>query len=379
MDNPDLTLDDLHDDDNPAVVEPTPTPAEPEPPAEPVPTEPSNTEPEPTPPAEPDSTEPEPPAEPAPSASGDASGLELFLSQYDIEGGMITYDDGTSVHVSELSPEEQSQILSSVASDARPSVEDQYDLDPTEISLLNELRNSEKSVEDYVNDLAQARFNAYRAEADSMNVDYEQMEDDAIYVKFLKNQNKEISETEIESGLEAAKQNPTYDTLVKGLREGFQKDQALQIEAKTKKEAADTDLEMEKDRQSIVDAASTINDIGGFEIPREVKNDVLHDLLEVNEFGDSLFLENTFSDPTNMFKTAWFSKYGEGYLSDIENYYKQEITKAYNRGRKSITEGLPSNPQSIHGSPPPKPVMKGGEVFDPDGQSSMDLDELHGE
>lgn len=377
MDNPDFTLDDLHDDENPEVIHdpaagPAPTPT-PDPTPDPAPApDPTPVVPEPAP-----AVSTDPPPNPADPGEGDdpiASGLELFLSQYDIEAGMISYDDGTSTHISELSPEEQAKILSSVANDARPAVEDQYDLDQTEINLLNELRTSNKSVEDYVNDLAQDRFSAYKADSDSREVNYKDMADDAVYVKFLREKNTEISEEEIEAGLAAAKENPTYKTLVDGMRDNFIFAQDKSTEAADKVETDKASQELETDRQSIVDVASKINDIGGFEIPREVKNDVLHDLLEVNEYGDSLFLENTFSNPETMFKTAWFSKYGETYLSDIENYYKQEVTKAFKRGQTSVAEGLPSKPISISGAVASAPE---GGFHDPDTESGMDIDELH--
>jgi hypothetical protein len=364
MDDPNFTIDDLHEDE--PVESPKPESAEPpKPDPEPAPA----ADP---PPADPPSGDPAPDDPPADDPTP-ASGMELFLSQYDIEAGMITYDDGTSAHISELTPDEQAQILSSVANDARPSIEDQYDLEQTEINLLNELRNSKKSVEEYIDDLAQTRFASLKADSDSREVNYVDMADDAVYVKFLREKNAEITEEEIESGLTAAKENPTYKTLVEGLRDNFifKQDKA---KAEADKIASEKDTrELESDRKTIVDAASKINDIGGWEIPREVKNDVLHDLLEVNEYGDSLFLENTFSNPETMFKAAWFSKYGENYLTDVENFYKKEITKAFKRGQTSVTEGLPTKPISISGS---TTNMK-NELHDPDTESGMDVDDLH--
>ena len=384
MDNPEFTLDDLHDDDNPDVIkDPMATPSE-EVEDGLTPTDP--------PAAKPDEVIADPPApDPSKDPSADpaltdpvseepsaASGLELFLSQYDIEGGVITYDDGTTAHISELSAEEQATILSSVASDARPSVEDQYDLDQKEIDLLNELRTSNKSVEEYVNDLAQDRFSSFRADSESREVNYKDMADDAVYIKFLREKDSDITEAQVEEGLAIAKDNPTFKTLVGGLRDNFIFAQDKAIEANNAVQTTKATTELETDRQSIVDAASTINEVGGFEIPREVKNDVLHDLLEVNEHGDSLFLENTFSDPKTMFKTAWFSKYGEAYLSDIEKYYKQEVTKAFKRGQTTITDGLPSEPRSLNGSPAGKALPRNEDgVYDPDAAPSMDLEDLH--
>lgn len=373
METNDFTLEDLHeDDDNLDGAQPASPALGDDPPAQddPPATDPPVSE---DPPAQEDPPQEDPPAADDPVASG----LELFLSQYDIEGGMITYDDGTTQHISELSAEEQAKILSSVASDARPTVEDQYDLDPTEISLLNELRTSNKSVEDYISDLAQERFNAYKTEIESRQVDYENMSDDAVYVKFLKDKDPEIQDSAVEEGLAIAKDNPTFKTLVKGLRDGFINDQNA---SNTKADEAAMEqerIELEGDRQVIVDAASKINEVGGFEIPREVKNDVLHDLLEVNEHGDSLFLAETFSNPETMFKTAWFSKYGEDYLRDVESYYKQEITKAFKRGQAAVADGLPGTPRSLNSGTTATPGNEDNSIYDPDAAATMDLEDLH--
>ena len=378
--NDDFTLDDLHEDDDNLETGAATSVTE-DPPVQTTPPADDSLETDDDPPAA------DPPKEDTPADGSDsdgeekivASGLELFLSQYDIEGGMITYDDGTTQHISELAPEEQAQILASVAKDARPAIEDQYDLDQTEINLLNELRTSKKSVEEYINELAQERFNAYKTETESREINYNEMSDDAVYVKFLKERNPNIKESEIEEGLSLAKDNPTYETLVNGLRDNFVKSQQQEIAAAKAKADQDANVELEQDRKAIVDAASKINEVGGFEIPREVKNDVLHDLLEVNEYGDSLFLADTFSNPETMFKTAWFSKYGEDYLADIENYYKQEITKAYKRGQAAVAQGMPGNPRSLNsGSQVEKPSSGGdNSLYDPDAAPTWDIEDLH--
>ncbi|MCK5788882.1 MAG: hypothetical protein KAH32_07775, partial [Chlamydiia bacterium] len=79
------------------------------------------------------------------------SGVERYLSDYGIVAGRITFEDGENVDFDALDPEEQYTILQSLTTESRPTIEDEYDLDTTEIDLLNDIRNSGVSVEEYMN------------------------------------------------------------------------------------------------------------------------------------------------------------------------------------------------------------------------------------
>jgi hypothetical protein len=60
----------------------------------------------------------------APLESSDLTGVEQFLTAYGVQGGVITYEDGSSARFSELDSAEQAEILSSLVSESVPSIEE---------------------------------------------------------------------------------------------------------------------------------------------------------------------------------------------------------------------------------------------------------------
>jgi hypothetical protein len=62
--------------------------------------------------------------------------VEQFLTAYGVQGGVITYEDGSSARFSELDSAEQ-EILSSLVSESVPSIEE---IQSRRDEVLNTLR-----------------------------------------------------------------------------------------------------------------------------------------------------------------------------------------------------------------------------------------------
>ena len=60
-------------------------------------------------------------------------------------------------------------------------------------------------------------------------------------------------------------------------------------------------------------------------------------------------MEKIFSSPETMFKASWFANYGEDYISNLNAYYKKEISKARKAGYAQATNGMPGSPTIIGG------------------------------
>jgi hypothetical protein len=64
------------------------------------------------------------------------------LTAYGVQGGVITYEDGSSARFQNLILL-RAEILSSLVSESVPSIEEKYNLDEDEVNLLNTLRDSD--------------------------------------------------------------------------------------------------------------------------------------------------------------------------------------------------------------------------------------------
>lgn len=333
----DATWDDVHDDFNP------PTPPEPVDDDDDLVVPPANAS------DDDDDDIPAPPAPPTPNdddddEGGDAnpddgnapdmSGIELYLSQFDIEGGMIEFEDGTSTHFNDLDPERQAEILQQLHNENTPSIEDQYGLDENEIGMLNYLRANNLTVEEMVESMAMERVNAILARQQSADEDFANMPEDNIYLKFLSESNPEATTEQLEEDLRIAKATNNYTKIVAALRNQYVNAQESELEAVRQQEALEREQELEDQRKLVVDTVRSISDIAGISLDDNVKNSILDRVLEVDDNGDSMFLGEVFSDPTKLFNAAFWYYYGEDIARQKDEYWKKEKSLAYKRGRQ---------------------------------------------
>lgn len=272
--------------------------------------------------------------------------MEIMLSKYNIEGGMIPLDDGTEVNIKDLKPSRQVEVLNSLREQEiagmKEAIVNEFGLSPEEINIINLGREEGSSIEKVIEDMAASRAENLLAQRDSTNTDYDSMDNRAIYLKYLREDNPEATGEELETMLEEVAGLSQFDKIVKPLREQYKgmqdKDRQLEIEAEQREEYE----ALEADRERIVQSAQEIPDILGVPLSNDDKNEVLAELLEVNDRGDSLFMERVFSDPETLFKVAWLEKYGEKMSADKDAYWKKQVSAAYAKGKKSVLDGLPS-------------------------------------
>jgi hypothetical protein len=274
-------------------------------------------------------------------------GTEQFLAQYGIDGGMITFEgengeEPTKVHFSELPDEEKLTVLNELAQSGVPSVEEQYGLTADEVAMLNWVRNSGTNPEEAINSAAVSRAQQMLALEQSNNVDYKEMSDEAVVAKWLKENNPEASEADLSSELENTMSSNFFEKNAKAIRDNYIKVQEEQFETEQKEIELERTNKIERDRSQIVDAVSSIDKIMGFDVDNDAKNEVLEKLLEVNTEGDSLFLEEVFSDPEVLFKVAWLHKNAESNFDELEKYWKKQASLKYREGFNAAKDGYPT-------------------------------------
>ena len=290
----------------------------------------------------------------APGAGEDAAeeeveltGVEQFLTNYGVQGGIIQYEDGTTARFSELNGTEQAEILSSLTQEAIPSIEEKYNLEDTEVNLLNTIRESGQTPEEFINNMIDYRTQTLLAQQELASIDYTAISDDAIYVKSLRDENPAITTDEIGEELAKAKELKSYTSSVSALRKGYISEQeSVNYELSSQQREA-FQAELEEQRYAVVQAVEDLNDIGGAPVTDEMKEFLLQDLMELNENNDPILMEKVFSDPQAMFEVNWFLNYGKDYMKNVDNYWKKEVSKAHKAGYQQATGGMPHNPTVV--------------------------------
>lgn len=323
-----------------------------------------------------DDDEPEPNDDDEPKDGDDntnMSGIELYLSQFDIEGGMIEFEDGESVHFNDLEPAKQAEILQQLHGSNAASIEEQYGLDENEIGMINYLRANGLTIDELIDSMATERANTLLTLQQSTVVDYDAMSEDNVYLTFLRQSNPEATPEQLEEDLRIAKATSTFSKMTETIRGQFKTQQSLSLrEAQAQEEAARNE-ELDNQRRLVVETAQGINDIAGVQLNDEVKNSLLDRVLEVNDDGDSVFLEEVFSDPTKLFNAAFWYYYGEEISRQKDEYWKKEKSLAYKRGRQDAlgTGDGQTQRRSFTASNDPKPANSRVQAEDSDDWNSL--------
>jgi hypothetical protein len=281
------------------------------------------------------------------AAEVELTGVEQFLTNYGVQGGVIQYEDGSTARFSELSGAEQAEILSSLTQEAIPSIEEKYNLEDTEVNLLNSIRESGQTPEEFINNMIDYRTQTLLAQQELASIDYTAISDDAIYVKSLRDENPEITTDEIGEELAKAKELKSYASSVAALRNGYISEQNIAASQYNAQQREAFEAELEEQRFAVVEAIENLNDIGGAPITDQMKEFLLQDLMELNENNDPILMEKVFSSPQAMFEVNWFLNYGKDYMANVDAYWKKEVSKAHKAGYQQATGGMPHNPTVV--------------------------------
>lgn len=267
--------------------------------------------------------------------SGDV--VEKFLERYGVIGGNLITDKGEK-RFSELTSEQQLKALEQVVDSTRPTIEEDLGLNDEETSLLNFIRQSKMSVQDFMIKSAQEYSENTKVSEtfDAPEYRFEDMDKDVIYATYIRALTPDISDEDLISDLEHAKNSAIYDKTVENLRGNFISNREAQKEQHASTLAQERVKVAQATIKPIVDAAQGITEISGWPISDDIKNDLLGHMVEFDAAGKSDFIKSVVESPENAFKAMWYIKNGDKAFSDLDNYYKSKMQEIYAKG---IEEG----------------------------------------
>lgn len=210
----------------------------------------------------------------------------------------------------------------------------ELDLDDTEIDLINRIRLSNMSVDDFIKSVKhQAATEAYNEYTKKQQEEYtytvDDLSDEELYVLDLQARIEDISDEEIQEALDRAKSNETlFAKEIAGLREDYKR---LEDERNLREQAIAEQQQKEQFEQfsnGIINGINSFNSIGSLDIDLtdDDKNALYTFITGTDSTGVNYFAK-ALSDPETVVKTAWFAMHGEDVINSIEDYYKQQITQ----------------------------------------------------
>lgn len=239
----------------------------------------------------------------------------------------IKFEDETGAIIERawdsLSREEQINILID---------QEKQDLDDSELQLINTIRESGMTPEEYIQTLQPEPTNPVKV------YDVDELSDEEVYALDLLYKVQDISDEEISQAVEQAKQNETlFKKTVEGLRKEYirlQDEREAQLESE---KAAQKEVEYEKFSNSIYEQIRNLNSFAGrpLELSNEDKEDLSSFILDLDDYGMSAF-GRAMNDPTLFTKAAFWILNEDKIIEELNKQIQENYRRGYEQAKKDL-------------------------------------------
>ena len=245
--------------------------------------------------------------------------------KFEDESGAITERSWDS-----LTKEEQINILA----DQREHQETNNDLAEDEIDLINAIRNSGMSVQDYMQTIT-PQIN----QPQDTN-QFDAMSDEDLYAFDILNKvgNDNITDEELDAALEAAKANETlFKKTVDGLRQQYNRLQEEQKQNIANQQQAAAQQRYQAFANVVNNQIDNFNSFAGqpIQLSNQDKDNLSEFMLALDEDGSSA-LGKALQDPRLLTKAAFWLLNEQELIAELQKQQQDAYTRGYNAGKGDI-------------------------------------------
>lgn len=245
--------------------------------------------------------------------------------KFEDESGAITERSWDS-----LTKEEQINILADQREDQRTN----NDLAEDEIELINAIRNSGMSVQDYIQTIT-PQIN----QPQDTN-QFDAMSDEDLYAFDILNKvgNDNITDEELDAALEAAKANETlFKKTVEGLRQQYNRLQEEQKQNIANQQQAVAQQRYQAFANVVNNQIDNFNSFAGqpIQLSNQDKDNLSEFMLALDEDGSSA-LGKALQDPRLLTKAAFWLLNEQELIAELQKQQQDAYTRGYNAGKGDI-------------------------------------------
>lgn len=245
--------------------------------------------------------------------------------KFEDESGAITERSWDS-----LTKGEQINILA----DSREHQETNNDLAEDEIDLINAIRNSGMSVQDYMQTIT-PQIN----QPQDIN-QFDAMSDEDLYAFDILNKvgNDNITDEELDAALEAAKANETlFKKTVDGLRQQYNRLQEEQKQNIANQQQAAAQQRYQAFANVVNNQIDNFNSFAGqpIQLSNQDKDNLSEFMLALDEDGSSA-LGKALQDPRLLTKAAFWLLNEQELIAELQRQQQDAYTRGYNAGKGDI-------------------------------------------
>ena len=264
---------------------------------------------------------------------------DISRIKFEDDNGNIEEKDWKS-----LSKQEKFNILNTPLDVSSPENE----LSDEEIQLLNQIRQSNMTPYNFIQSIS------------SQNVDTEpqyridDLSDDELFLLDLESRVGELTEDMAVQALTNAKQNEElFNKQVEGIRKEYKEREDFQLQQQQAEIEQQQEEAYNQFQDSIINSINDFDSIGNLDLNFDDsdKEELAQFMLSRDEAGNN-YLWQALQDPDTLVKAAWFILNGDEALSNISDYFINQIKLvSQNQYKKGFEEGRnnkqPSRPEVV--------------------------------
>lgn len=245
--------------------------------------------------------------------------------KFEDESGAVTERSWDS-----LTKEEQINILA----DQREHQETNNELAEDEIDLINTIRNSGMSVQDYMQTITP------QINQPQETNQFDAMSDEDLYAFDILNKvgNDNITDEELDAALEAAKANETlFKKTVDGLRQQYNRLQEEQKQNIANQQQAAAQQRYQAFANVVNNQIDNFNSFAGqpIQLSNQDKDNLSEFMLALDEDGSSA-LGKALQDPKLLTKAAFWLLNEQDLIAELQKQQQDTYTRGYNAGKGDI-------------------------------------------
>lgn len=221
------------------------------------------------------------------------------------------------------------------------------DLDDAEIDLINAIRSSKMTPTEYMDVVRNQAINSYAEQSPIQQASYsvDDYTDDELFMYDMQARMPDMTDEELMEALETAKQNETlYQKQVNGIRNEYKQLESNKIQQEQMIANQQYQEQYNQYQNAIINAIDMQSDIANtFELEDEDKQLLAYAILGQDQAGISN-LGKALNDPQTLVKMMWFALKGDDAIDSMNEYYKDQISKARQSGyQKGLQDAMNGN------------------------------------
>ncbi len=234
-----------------------------------------------------------------------------------------------------LSNSDKLNILNSSTKDNN---DDDSSLDSSEIELINAIRSSNLTPDEYIKSISNQNIQNYINQNQNSNYEIDQYDDDELYLMDLITRSDNITDEEALELLDKAKSNEElFNKQIRAIRNEYKQKEYDIIQNENLEQQRIAQEQYNQYAQNIGNSILNFKEFSGCELnmDEEDMQNLYEFIVGYDNAGNNWF-SKALQNPDTIVQMAWFALNGEKMIQDINEYYKKEIAnvrkESYNKG-----------------------------------------------